>query len=104
MLHKTVCDKYPCGVYQDLPDNRIFTSIIKGHRKKNESHHMGNVWVLQSTFHSTGKCNKTHCMGKTWEIGTHTFPIVRALFSHLIPILWYTSSYGKSTGFPINFP
>ena len=25
-------------------------------------------------------------------------------FSHPIPILWYTSAYGKFIGFPINFP
>ena len=67
-------------------------------------HHMGNAWVFPSISHNTGKCNKTHCMGKTWEIGNHTFPIVWVLFSHPIPILWYTSSYGKCMGFPINFP
>ena len=51
-----------------------------------------------------GKCNKTHSMGKVWEIGTHTFPIVWVLFSHLIPSLWYTTAYEKCMGFPINFP
>ena len=50
-----------------------------------------------------GKCNKTHGMGKVWEIDNHTFPIVWVLFSHPIPILWYTSAYGKCMGFPINF-
>ena len=50
-----------------------------------------------------GKCNKTHGMGKVWEIDTHTFSIVWVLFSHQIPILWYTSSYGKCMCFPINF-
>ena len=25
---------------------------------------------------------KTHCMWRTWEIGTHTFPIVWVLFYH----------------------
>ena len=34
----------------------------------------------------------------------HTFPIVLVLFSHPIPILWYTSAYGKCIGFSINFP
>ena len=43
-------------------------------------------------------------MGKTWEISNHTFPIVWVPFSLPIPILWYTSSYGKSMGFSINFP
>ena len=61
---------------------------------------MGNAWVFPSTCHSTGKCNKTHPMGKTWEIGNHTFPIAWVLFSHPIPILSYTSSYGKCMGFP----
>ena len=41
--------------------------------------------------------------GKVWEIDTRTFPIVWVLFSHQIPILWYSSSYGKCMGFPINF-
>ena len=43
-------------------------------------HHMGNVWVFPSISHSTGKCNKTHRMGKAWEIGNHAFPIVSVLF------------------------
>ena len=51
-----------------------------------------------------GKCNKIHSMGKVWEIGTRTFPIVWVLFSHLIPSLWYTTAYEKCMGFPINFP
>ena len=51
-----------------------------------------------------GKCNKTHGMGKVWEINNHTFLIVWVFFSHPIPILWYTSAYGKCMGFPINFP
>ena len=67
-------------------------------------HHMGNAWVFPSISHSTGKCNKTHCMRRTWEIGTHTFPIKWVLFSRSIPILWYTSLHGKYVGFPINFP
>ena len=33
--------------------------------------------------------------GKVLEIGNHTFPRVWVLYSHLIPILWYTSAYGK---------
>ena len=66
-------------------------------------HHMGNVWVFPSISHSTGKCNKTYRRGKTWEIGNQTFPIAWVLFSRQIPILWYTSSYGKCVGFPINF-
>ena len=42
-------------------------------------------------------------MRKAWEIDTHTFPMVCVLFSHPIPILWYTSAYVKCMGFPINF-
>ena len=72
--------------------------------KNNESHHMESAWIFPSISHSTGKCNKTHCMGRTWETGTHTFPIVWVLFFYPTPILSYTSSYGKWMGFPINFP
>ena len=67
-------------------------------------HHIGNAQVSSSISHSTGKCNKTHYMGRTWEISTHIFPIVWVLFPHQIPILWCTSSFGKSMGFPFNFP
>ena len=28
------------------------------------------------------KCNRTHGVGKVWEIDTHTFPIVWVLISH----------------------
>ena len=72
--------------------------------KINESHDMGNIWVFPSISHSMGKCNKTHRMGKTWEIGNHIFHIAWVLFSHPIPILSYTSSYRKCMGFPINLP
>ena len=51
-------------------------------------HHMGNPWVFLSISHSLEKCNKTYHIGRTWEIGTHTFTIVGVLFSHSIPILW----------------
>ena len=51
-----------------------------------------------------GKCNKTHGMRKALEIDNHTFPIVWVLFSHPIPILWYTSAYEKCMCFPIKFP
>ena len=67
-------------------------------------YYMGNTWVSPSISHSPGKCNKTHRMGWTWEIGTHTFPIVCVIFSHMIPIQWDTSSNGKCMDFPINFP
>ena len=64
---------------------------------------MVNAWVSSLISHSTGKYNKIHCIWRNWEIGTHTFPMVWALFSHRIPVLWYTSSYGKWMGFHINF-
>ena len=41
---------------------------------------MENAWVSPSISHSTRKFNKTHHMGRTREIGTHTFPIVWVLF------------------------
>ena len=44
-------------------------------------HYMGNAWVFPSISHSMKKSNKIHRMGRTWEIGTHTFPIVWVLFS-----------------------
>ena len=43
--------------------------------------HMGNAWVSQSFFHNTRNCNKTHCMGWTWESSAHTIPILWTLFS-----------------------
>ena len=66
--------------------------------------HMGNAWVSPLISHSTGKCNKTHSMGKVCEIYNHTIPIVWVLFFHLSPILWYTLAYGKCMGFPHKFP
>ena len=43
-------------------------------------HHMGNGEVSQSISHSTGKCDKAHCKGITWEIGTRTFSIAWGCF------------------------
>ena len=37
---------------------------------------MGNAWIFPSISHSTEKGNKTHAMGKVWEIDTHTIPMV----------------------------
>ena len=45
-------------------------------------HYMGNAWVSPSISHSTGKCKKTHRMGRTCEIGAPTFLIVWTLFFH----------------------
>ena len=65
-------------------------------------HYMGNTRVFPLISHGTKKCNKTHRLGKTWEIGTYTFPIVGVLFSRQIRILWYSSLHGKCMGFLIN--
>ena len=65
---------------------------------------MGNAWVFPSISHSTGKCNKTHRMERTWEIGNLIFPIVWVFFSYSIIILQHTSLHGKYMGFPISFP
>ena len=41
---------------------------------------MENAWVFPSISRNTGKLNKTYHIGRTWEIGTYTFPIVWVLF------------------------
>ena len=46
----------------------------------NQCHYVENAWVFTSVFHGTAKCNKTHRIGRTWEIGTHKFPIIWVLF------------------------
>ena len=48
-------------------------------------HQVGKAWVFPAISHSTRKYNKTHRIGRTWEIGTHTFPIVWVLFSIRFP-------------------
>ena len=67
-------------------------------------HRIKNTWVSLSISHSTGRCNKTHRMRRTWKISAHNFPILQLHFFHQIPILWYTSSHGKCMCFLINFP
>ena len=68
-------------------------------------HHMGNAWVSQFISHSTGKCNKTHCIRRNWEklvlilfqqYGCFFFP----LYSHPVDyfITW------EMHGFPHQFP
>ena len=54
---------------------------------------MGNAWVFPSISHSTGKCNKAHCMRRNGKLLLIPFPIVWVLFPCLIPITWYTSSH-----------
>ena len=49
------------------------------------TYYMGNVWVLPTVSDSMKKCNKTHRMGRAWEIGTHAFSIVWTLFSVRFP-------------------
>ena len=101
------CNKVHCIRKVWEIDTNIFSLVSKlfSHRFPSYGtlHHMRNAWDSPSISHSTGKCNETHCIGWTWEIGTHTFPIVWVIFPYNIPILWYTSSYDKCTGFPINF-
>ena len=36
-------------------------------------HCMGRAWVFSSNSHMMRKYNKTHYMGETWDIDTHTF-------------------------------
>ena len=69
--------------------------------KINKSSNTGNAWVFPKISHSTRKWNKTHQMERTWDTGTHNFPIVWVLFSHPILILWYTSSYVKWVSSPL---
>ena len=64
-------------------------------------HHVGNAWVSPSIFHSIGKCNKAHCMRRTWEISTHTCPIVWALFSIRFPFYGILHHMGNACGFSI---
>ena len=58
------------------------------YQSKSILYHMGNAWVSPLISHSMGKCNKTHRIRRTWEIGAHTFPILWAHFFHQISILW----------------
>ena len=68
---------------------------------------MGNAWVSPYISHSTGKCNKTHGMGKVCEIDTNAFPIVWVLISHRVPSygipchtrnVWVSLHISHSTG------
>lgn len=68
--------------------------IFLGHflqEKINQCHQMGNAWIFPLISHSTGTSNKSHGMGKVWEINTHIFPIVWVLFSplHFHPIAYF---------------
>ena len=77
------------------------------------SHQISILWCTSSygkcrgfliNFSQYEKIQQYPFYGVTVEIGTHTFPIVWVIFPYTIPILRYTSSYGKCMGFPINFP
>ena len=67
------------------------------------------IWEMHgfpspSISHSTGKCNKTHRLGRIWEIVTHTFPIVWVLFpldSHSMVYFITWEMYVSSHQFPI---
>ena len=72
--------------------------------KINESYRMGNALAFQSISHRTGKRIKTHVMGKTWEIATHTFPILWVFFflSNSNPTVYFI--IWEMHGFPHQFP
>ena len=68
---------------------------------------IGNAWVFPLISHSSGKWNKTHCMGRIWEIVAHTFPVVWVLFSITFPSCgifhhmrnaWVSTSMSHSMG------
>ena len=64
---------------------------------------MGNARIFPSISHNMGKCNETHCMGKVWEIGTHSFPIVWVLFpSDSHPMVYFI--IWEMHEFPHQFP
>ena len=67
-------------------------------------HHLGNAWVSPSISHDAGKCSKTHCMGRTWEIGTHIFPVVWVLFSIRFPCYGILHRMENAWVFSSNFP
>ena len=48
-------------------------------------HHMRNTWVFPSVAHVLGKCNKTHCMGKTVKLVFILFLQYRAFFPIRFP-------------------
>ena len=70
---------------------------------------MGNAWIFPSFSHRTGKCNKTHGMGKVSEIDMHTFLIVYPSYGilHHKRNAWVFSSIshsmGEKTGKPIEW-
>ena len=47
---------------------------------------------------------KTHCMRRTWKIGTHTFPIVWVLFSIRFPFYGILHCMENTWVFSSNFP
>ena len=67
-------------------------------------YHMGNAWVSHQFLIVRENATKPFVWGWTWDIGTHTFPIVSVNFPHTISILRYTSSHRKCMAFPINSP
>ena len=73
-------------------------------------HYMVNAWVYSLISHSTGKWNKTYCIGRNWGIGTHTFHIAWVLFfsldSHPMVyfIIWEIYVFSHRFPAPIIFP
>ena len=67
-----------------------------------------SIWEMYGLPHKFSaaqeNASKPMVWGKSRKLILILFPIVWVLFSHPIPILWYTSAYGKCMGFPINFP
>ena len=61
------------GILHHMGNACIFLLISRNIGKDIEWGSLGN-WFPKISF-------KTHCMWRTWEIGTHTFPIVWVLFS-----------------------
>ena len=77
---------------------QYFDDIININHKKNQR------------ISSYGKCMKfsinfpqqvkTHCMGRTWQIRTHTFPLFGNIFPIWLESYGIFSSHGKYMGFP----
>ena len=65
---------------------------------------IGKCMRFLNNFPQYGKVQQNAWYGESLGIDTHTFFIVWVLFSHSIPILWYTSLYEKCMGFSMNFP
>ena len=62
-------------------DANLYMDNLKTQEKISEPHQIdGNCMGVPTVSRSTRKCNKTHPVGRFWEIGTRAFPIVCVLF------------------------